>query len=66
MLAGPSDVGFTDPAQCTALSLTQITISLLLTDPDLDRLVACALLMKLEREIGDCFFEVENKIKAIS
>jgi hypothetical protein len=61
-LAGPSNVGFTDPAQCTALSLSQITISLLLTDPDLDRLVISSLLMKLASEIGLRFFEVETKI----
>lgn len=63
LLAGPSNVGLTDPGHSAALSLCQITVSLLTHDPNLDRLVQCQILMNLEKEIGDAFREAERKLK---
>ena len=63
LLAGPSNVGLTDPGQLTALSLVQISTTLLTHQPNIDRLIACNIMMTLEREIGSAFFDAENSIK---
>jgi len=63
LLAGPSNVGLTDPGQLTALSLTQISTALLTQQPNIDRLTACKIMMTLEREIGQAFSDAENSIK---
>lgn len=63
MLAGPSNVGFTDPAQCTALSLSQVTISLLLIEPEIEGLITSKLLLRIADEIGNSFYKAEVDIK---
>ena len=63
LLAGPSNTGLTDPAQGTAISLTQITINLLTLEPNIDRLVQCNILLELEREIGEAFYSVQEAIE---
>lgn len=63
LLAGPSNVGLTDPGQLTALSLAQISTALLTHQPNIDRLTACKIMMTLEREIGQAFSDAENSIK---
>jgi hypothetical protein len=63
LLAGPSNVGLTDPGQLAALSLVQITITLLVHQPNIDGLIVCKMLMTLEREIGQAFLKAENSIK---
>ncbi len=62
LLAGPSNAGLTDPGQLTALSLTQTTTTLLTHRPNIDCLVACKIMMALEREIGEAFLKAENSI----
>ena len=64
LLAGPSNVGLTDPGQLTALSLAQISTALLTHQPNIDRIVACKIMLELEREIGKAFSDAENSIKA--
>lgn len=63
LLAGPSDVGLTDPGQSTALSLAQITTNLLTHQPNIDRLTVCKILMTLVSEIDLAFLDAENSIK---
>jgi len=63
LLAGPSNVGFTDPAQCTVISLGIVTIDLILTKPTIDSLVASQILLQFESEIGKEFFIVEKRIE---
>jgi hypothetical protein len=63
LLAGPSNVGLTDPGQLTALSLAQISTTLLTHQPNIDRLTACKIMRTLEREIGQAFSDAENSIK---
>jgi len=63
LLAGPSNVGLTDPGQSAALSLAQITVTLLTLNPNIDRIVACKIMMTLENEIGEAFMDAENSIK---
>ena len=62
-LAGPSNVGFTDPAQGAAISLGLITITLLTTKPTIDNLVLCNILLKLQSEIGEEFFKIQKEIE---
>lgn len=57
LLAGPSMAGLADPGQGTAMSLLQITATLLTTKPSLDRLVACNVLQKLHQETGEAFLD---------
>jgi len=63
LLAGPSNTGFADPASGTALSITQVTTALLNHKPNLDRIVASNILMKLKDEIGDAFVETQAKLE---
>lgn len=60
LLAGPSDTGFADPAHSAAISLLQITTSLLMLRPNIDRLCVCHILSKLAEEIGDTFLSIQK------
>ena len=62
LLTGPSNVGLTDPGQLTALSLAQISTTLLNQEPNIDRIVACKIMSLLKREIGLAFSEAERVI----
>ncbi len=63
LLAGPSDYGFTDPAHGTAISLMQVTTALLLTRPNIDRMVIIKILEKLENRIGEEFLRIQHKLE---
>jgi len=63
LLAGPSNYGFTDPAHGATISLTQVTVALLNTRPNLDRLVILTILQKLQEEIGDEFLRIQVKLE---
>ena len=60
LLAGPSDTGFADPGHGTAVSLLQITISLLTLRPNIDRLSICHVLSTLAEEIGAVFLSIQK------
>lgn len=60
LLAGASDNGLTEPAHGAAISLVQVTCALLTLNSDIDSLVKCNVLMKLEQEIGDAFWQVDE------
>jgi hypothetical protein len=62
LLAGPSNMGLADPGQATALSLAQITVTLLGLETNIDRLVTCNILMALVDEIKEEFAEVQNRL----
>lgn len=59
LLAGPSNMGLADPGQLAAISLGQITVALLTTKTDIDRLVTSRILMELMDEIGREFVETQ-------
>ncbi|MCW8827619.1 MAG: DUF5677 domain-containing protein [Gammaproteobacteria bacterium] len=59
LLAGPSNSGMTDPADLTALSLTQISIGLLSIYSNIDSLVMQKIIDSLSKDIGALFWEVE-------
>ena len=63
LLAGPSNYGFADPAHGAAISLTQVTVALLNTRPNIDRLVTLTILEKLQAEIGDEFLRIQLKLE---
>jgi hypothetical protein len=60
LLAGPSVMGFTDHGHGTAVSLLQITMSLLTTKPNIDRLCVCTILSTLAGEIGETFLSIQK------
>ncbi len=51
--AGPSNSGMVDPAHSTAISISQLTSTLLCTSPNLDDLVAVKVIMSLADETGE-------------
>lgn len=63
LLAGPSNAGLTDPGQLTAISLTQITTTLLTHQPNMDNLTVGKIMLTLGTEIGQAFCEAEDLIK---
>jgi hypothetical protein len=66
LLAGPSDAGLADPAQGMAISLGQITSTLLNTKPSLDTLVVSWVLMKLAGEVARESAEVQAALETRS
>ena len=61
LLAGPSTAGLADPGHSTAISLLQITTSLLTSVPSIDSLVVLEILNRLSREVGEAFLEIHKK-----
>lgn len=60
LLAGASDIGFADPGHGTAISLLQITTTMLTSRLNIDAILYCAVLKKLEEEIGQEFLKTHN------
>ena len=65
LLAGPSNIGLTDPGHSTAISLNQVTTVLLSTKPNLDSIVISHILLKLVREIGESFLKAHRELEAL-
>ena len=63
MLVGPSSLGLAEPGHGTAISLLQISVALLTYQPNIDRLIVCNILTKLEQEIGDEFIKAHQFIE---
>lgn len=57
LLAGPSNSGMVDPSDSMAISLSQITITLLGRSPNLDDLVLMKMILALSHEVGDAFMQ---------
>jgi Family of unknown function (DUF5677) len=62
LLAGSSDGGLADPGNGAAMSLLQLTITLLTSKPNIDALVACTILRRLETEIGTEFLKAHKAL----
>lgn len=58
---GPSNSGMTDPAHSTAISLAQLTCTLLCSAPNLDGVVLMKMLLSLSDEIGDALVKCNEK-----
>lgn len=59
-LVGQSNSGFTDPLHMTAISLNQVTSSLLATRPSLDNIIFIQVVSDLSDEIGDAALGVDS------
>lgn len=62
LLAGPSGIGLSDPAQSTVVSLTQITTSVLTYGANIDFLVVCKAMASYGKSVENKFLEIENEI----
>jgi hypothetical protein len=61
LLVGQSNSGMTDPAHATALSLMQITLTLLKTVPNLDHIVLMNVIKEYSDEVGNTFLKVSRE-----
>jgi len=63
LLPGPSDAGFTDPADCTAISLYQLTCALLVIGIRSNPIwgIIAEILGMLEKEIGQAFLDIDKQ-----
>ncbi len=62
LLSGSSVHGLADPGHGAAIALLRITTTLLLTQPNVDRIAICQVLQELEKEIGDEFLAAHNRL----
>ena len=60
LLVGQSNSGMIDPAHATAISLSQITCTLLMLEPTLDHIVLMTIIDGYQEDIGSTFLEVEE------
>lgn len=58
---GPSNSGMTDPAHSTAISLSQLTCTLLKVAPNLDGIIMMKVLLSLSDEIGSAFIKCTER-----
>ncbi|MEC3641306.1 hypothetical protein P9167_21375, partial [Bacillus halotolerans] len=61
-LFGASNYGLSLPGQLTGISLSQITTSLILLEPNLDSLIMGATLQKMLDDCKSIFDEIQNEI----
>lgn len=66
LLAGPSVLGLADPGQLTAISLNQITETLITSRPNLDGEIVSNVLQGLLEEIGDAFIQVHRRVEKMA
>ena len=60
LLVGQSNSGMTDPAHASAISLAQITTTLLNIEPNIDRLVILNIILEMQEEVGQAFLQCEK------
>jgi len=60
LLVGQSDAGMTDPAHAAAISLSQITITLLFLEPTIDHIVIARIIQDYSDDIGNAFLRISN------
>ncbi|HBP88753.1 MAG TPA: hypothetical protein DD706_13765 [Nitrospiraceae bacterium] len=58
LLVGQSNSGMTDPAHATAISLSQVTSTLLMLKPTLDHIILMKIMVDYENEVGETFLNV--------
>lgn len=61
--SGPSNIGFTDPAQYTAMSLVEVTDALLQLDFRPEHHLSSHAIAAVQNEIPGAFHQVEKQIK---
>lgn len=60
LLVGQSNSGMADPAHSTAISLSQITCTLLMLNPTLDHIVVMKIADEFQEDVGRAFLEAER------
>lgn len=60
LLVGQSNSGMTDPAHATAISLSQITITLLFLEPTVDHIVISKIILDYSDEVGNTFLRIDK------
>ncbi|EBH7978035.1 hypothetical protein FMG18_03070 [Salmonella enterica] len=60
LLVGQSNSGMTDPAHATAISLMQITVTLLFLKPTIDHIVISKIVQDYSEEVGDVFLKIDK------
>lgn len=63
ILAGPTNYGLADPGQSCAISLSQVTTTLLLSKPNYDRILVCAALQLYIDEICTSFVRIQKQLE---
>ena len=63
LLVGQSNSGMTDPAHATAISLVQVTVSLLFLKPNIDNLVISKIIQDYSVEVGETFLKIDKNNK---
>lgn len=63
LLAGPTNLGLADPIQGTAISLNQISCSLIGLEPDIKDIIAMRIMEKYLDEIGPISVSVQKQIE---
>lgn len=62
LLVGPSNSGMSEPGHSTAISLMQITITLLTQRVNIDSVIFMKILSSLSKEIGNEFLQVDKNL----
>ena len=65
LLAGPSNFGLANPGHSTAISLLQLTTTLLATESDLDCVVTMKILAELTNAVGEAFLKVHQELETL-
>lgn len=60
LLVGQSNSGMTDPAHATAISLMQITVTLLFLKPTFDHIVISKIVQDYSDEVGNVFLKIDK------
>jgi hypothetical protein len=60
LLVGQSNSGITDPAHATAISLFQITCTLLVLEPTIDHIVLMKIMDDYQEDVGSALMDVEK------
>ena len=60
LLVGQSNSGMTDPAHATAISLCQITCTLLVLEPTLDHIFLMKIMKDYQEDVGNAFMAIEQ------
>lgn len=64
LLAGPSNAGLTEPGQCAALSLAQVSAALGRLQSTLDNNVALQVIVRLVAEVAEAFGQAHERLAA--
>ena len=63
LLAGRSNAGFTEPGQNAAITLTQLSVLVCMSEPNFDDLVAGAMMVTLGEEIPRLFAKADRRLR---